>query len=130
VPPELIRQDLGERGEERERLFDVWFQLEKERSEKFEMKGLEVTPYVEGKEQTRFELSMSLGEAEKGIVGLLEYDDRLFTAETTAQMLEDYLHLLELMVADPERNLSTFSLIKEDENQQVRLDLVANLEID
>jgi hypothetical protein len=129
VPPELLREDLGKRGEERERLFDVWFQLEKERKEKFDMKGLEVTPYVEGKEVTRLELSMGLGEREEGIVGMLEYDDALFTAETTARMLEDYYTLLSMMAADPERSLSSISLISEAENEQIRSGFVANLEV-
>jgi hypothetical protein len=129
VPPELIKQDQGTRGEERERMFDVWFQLGKERSEKFEMKGLEVTPYGEGKEASRFELSMVLGELEKEIVGALEYDEDIFPAKTTARMLDDYLRLLELMAADPDKDLSTISLTSRDEIEQLSSAFVANLEV-
>jgi non-ribosomal peptide synthetase component F len=129
VPPELLREDLGKRGEERERLFDVWFQLEKERKEKFDMKGLEVTPYVEGKEVTRSELSLGLGERDEDIVGMLEYDENIFTAKTTARMLEDYFSLLSMMAADPERDLSTISLTSKDEVQQLSSGFVANLEV-
>jgi hypothetical protein len=129
VPPELIRQDLGERGEERERLFDVWFQLEKERSEKFEMKGLEVTPYLEGKEAPRFELSMGLAEREKDIAGVLEYDEDIFPARTTARMSEDYLRLLALMVAEPDKDVSTISLTIRDEIEQLSSAFVASLEV-
>ena len=42
-------------------------------------------------------------------------------------MLEDYFRLLALMVENPERELSSFSLVNEDESKQY---LVANLEID
>jgi hypothetical protein len=129
VPPELLRQDLGMRGEERERLFDVWFQLGKERSEKFEMKGVEVTDYIEGKEASRFELSMGLGELEKEIVGALEYDEDLFPAKTTARMVEDYLRLLALMIEDPDKDLSTISLTSSDEIKQLSSAFVANLEV-
>ena len=129
VPPELIRHDQGIRGDERERMFDVWFQLDKERSEKFEMKGLEVTPYSEGKEASRFELSMVLGELEKEIVGALEYDEDIFPAKTTATMLEDYLRLLALMAADPDKDLSTISLTSRDEIEQLSSAFVANLEV-
>jgi len=129
VPPELLREDLGQRGEERERLFDVWFQLERERKEKFDMQGLTVTPYVEGKEVTRLELSLGLGEREEEIVGLLEYDESIFTARTTAQMLEDYFSLLALMVADPERSLLTVSLTRQDEIRRLSSAFVANLEV-
>jgi amino acid adenylation domain-containing protein len=129
VPPELLREDLSSRGEERERLFDVWFQLEKQRQEQFDMPGLEVSLYTEAKEVTRFELSMSLGEMDKGIIGTFDYDDDLFTAETTARMLEDYFSLLSLMTADPDKNLSTVSLTSEAENEQIRSGFVANLEV-
>jgi non-ribosomal peptide synthetase component F len=128
VPPELLREDLRRRGEERERLFDVWFQLEKERKEKFDMMGLEVTPYVAGKEVTRFELSMGLGEQEKEIAGLLEYDEDIFTAKTTARMLEDYFNLLALMASDPEMNLSAVSLTGTDEIQHLSSGFVTDLE--
>ena len=127
--PELLRQNLDTRDEERERLFDVWFQLERARHEKFGMKGLEVTPYVEGKEASRFELSMSLGELEKEIAGELEYDENIFPATTTFRMVEDYLHLLALMVADPDQDLSTISLTSNDEIEQLSSAFVANLEV-
>jgi non-ribosomal peptide synthetase component F len=129
VPPELLREDLSSRGEERERLFDVWFQLEKQRQEQFDMPGLEVTPYVEGKEAKRFELSMGLAERDEEIVGVLEYDENIFTAETTAQMLEDYSSLLALMTTDPDKNLSTVSLTSKDKLQQLSSGFVANLEV-
>ncbi|MFL6283040.1 MAG: amino acid adenylation domain-containing protein, partial [Pyrinomonadaceae bacterium] len=128
LPPELLREGLGERGEERESLFDVWFQLEKERKEKFDMPGLDATPYIEGKEVTRFELSLGLGEWEDEVLGTLEYDDDLFTAETTARMVEGYLRVLALMAEDPERNLSGVSLASETEDEQLRANFAANLE--
>jgi amino acid adenylation domain-containing protein len=110
VSPELLREDLKKRGEEREQLFDVWFQFEKQLKEKLDMNGLETSWYAEGKEVTRFELSLSLGELDDEIIGKLDYDDRIFNAQTTAQMLEDYISLLKLMAADPEQNLATISL--------------------
>jgi amino acid adenylation domain-containing protein len=129
VPPELLREDFGRRGEERERLFDVWFQLERVWQEKFDMRGLTVEPYNESKEVTRIELSLGLTEMDQEIGGLLEYDDQLFTAETTAQMLEDYMNLLSVMAANPERELSAFSLAGAPGIGQHDPALVANLEL-
>jgi hypothetical protein len=126
VSPELIREDLAKRGQERERLFDVWFQMERKRKEELDMNGLETSWYVEAKEITRFELSLSLGELDDEIVGKLEYDHRIFSAQTTAQMLEDYLSLLKMMTADPEKNLATISLASSAE--QLSAAAVANLE--
>jgi len=127
VSPELIREDLAKRGEERERLFDVWFQMERKRKEELEMNGLETSWYMKAKEITRFELSLALGELDDQIIGRLDYDDRIFSAQTTGKMLEDYLSLLGLMTADPEKNLATISLASSAE--QLSAAAGANLEV-
>jgi len=127
VSPELIREDLAKRGEDRDRLFDVWFQMERKRKQELDMNGLETSWYVEAKEITRFELSLSLGELDDEIMGKLEYDDQIFSAQTTAQMLEDYIGLLKLMTADPEKTLATISLASSAE--QLSAAAAANLEV-
>ncbi|MET0647779.1 MAG: amino acid adenylation domain-containing protein [Pyrinomonadaceae bacterium] len=129
LPPELIREDMIRRGEERERLFDVWFQLEREKHQKLDMEGITVEWYLEGREDTRFELSMGLGERDEEIVGLLEYDHEIFTAKTTAQMLEDYFNLLEMMVAEPDKSLSAVSLTSDAETEHLSYGFVADLEV-
>jgi non-ribosomal peptide synthetase component F len=111
VSPELLREDLAKRGDERERLFDVWFQVDRQRQEQFDMPGLATSSYGEGKEVPRFELSLTFGELEEEIIGKADYDNRIFSADTMAQMLEDYLSLLELMTANPDKNLATISLV-------------------
>ena len=110
LPPELLREDMVKRGEERERFFDVWFQLDTEGKEKLDMAGLETSWYAEGKEVPRFELALNFGELEEEIVGTLSYDHRIFEAETMEQLLEDYVNLLKLMTAEPEKNLAEISL--------------------
>ncbi len=127
VSPELIREDLAKRGDERDRLFDVWFQMERKRKQELDMNGLETSWYMEAKEITRFELSLSLGELDDEIMGKLEYDDQIFSSQTTAQMLEDYIGLLKLMTADPEKNLATISLASSAE--QLSAAAAANLEV-
>jgi non-ribosomal peptide synthetase component F len=118
VPPELLREDLAKRGEERDRLFDVWFQFEKELKEKFEMSGMEAA-ILDTIEVTRFELSITLSEGAEQIAGKLEYDDSIFTAETTARMATDYLSLLVMMAEDPDRQLSTVVLEETQKAQAV-----------
>ena len=121
VSPELLREDLAKRGEERERLFDVWFQMERKRKEELAMNGLRTSWYMEAKEVTRFELSLTLGELDDEIAGKLEYDDHIFNAQTVKQMSEDYVQLLNLMTANPDKNLATIS--------QAGAAAVANLEL-
>jgi len=128
VSPEILREDMAKRGEERERLFDVWFQLEKEKQQ-LEMSGLEVSSYDDGKDVTRFELSLGLSERTETIMGMLEYDAKMFTSKTTAQMLEDYLSLLSLMIADPDQELSSLSLTRKSEIERLSSQFLAEFEV-
>lgn len=102
LTPELLREDLAKRGEERDRLFDVWFQFEREEREKLEMKGLEWDWYRVHQQEPKFELSVMLSEVKEKIVGLLEYDTDLYDDETMTEMAKTYLRLLETAVADPD----------------------------
>lgn len=102
LTPELLREDLAKRGEERDRLFDVWFQFEREEREKLEMKGLEWDWYRVHQQEPKFELSVMLSEVKEKIVGLLEYDTDLYDDETMTEMVKTYLRLLEKAVADPD----------------------------
>jgi non-ribosomal peptide synthetase component F len=129
VPPELLKEDMLKRGDERERLFDVWFQLDRLGRETFQMKGLTATSYREAEEATRFELSLCVGELEETMSGALEYDENMFTAKTTSQMLDDYHQLLALMAAEPERPISTISLTRSDELEELSSSFVASLEV-
>jgi len=110
LPPELLREDRLRRGEDRERLFDVWFQFDKPLKEQLDMNGLKTSWYAEGREVNRFELSLAVGELEDGMMFRLSYDDQIFSDQTTAQMLEDYVGLLTLIAADAEKDLAAISL--------------------
>jgi hypothetical protein len=105
LTPELLREDLAKRGEERGRLFDVWFQFEREEREKLEMKGLEWDWYRVHQQEPKFELSVMLSEVKEKIVGLLEYDTDLYDDETMTEMVKTYLKLLETAVANPDGRL-------------------------
>jgi amino acid adenylation domain-containing protein len=102
LTPELLREDLALRGEERERLFDVWFQFEREEREKLEMKGLEWEWYRVHQQEPKFELSLMLSEVKEKIAGMLEYDTDLYDDETMTEMVRSYLMLLGTAVANPD----------------------------
>jgi hypothetical protein len=102
VTPELLREDLALRGEDRERLFDVWFQFEREEREKLQMKGLECELYRVHFQDPKFELSLMLAEVKDEIVGILEYDPGLYDDEMVGEMVKGYRGLLERAVSDPD----------------------------
>jgi non-ribosomal peptide synthetase component F len=101
VTPELLREDLALRGEDRERLFDVWFQFEREEREKLQMQGLECEWYRVHFQDPKFELSLMLAEVKEQIVGILEYDPDLYDDEMVGEMVKSYIGLLERAVGDP-----------------------------
>lgn len=105
LTPELLREDLATRGEDKERLFDVWFQFEREEREKLEMPGLETEWYRVHQAEPKFELSLMLGEIKDRITGLLEYDTDLYDDETMTEMVKSYIRLLEEAVANPDGRL-------------------------
>jgi hypothetical protein len=105
LPPELLREVFVGSGKEGERLFDVYFQLEREEREKLEMRGVKCQLYTAGTEETRFELSVNLVERNDEIRGVLEYDLELFDDDTMTEMQHSYIKLLEKMVAGPDRRV-------------------------
>lgn len=105
LAPELLREDLAIRGDDRERLFDVWFQFEREEREKLEMPGLETEWYRLHREEPKFELSLMLAEVKDEITGLLEYDTDLYDDETMIEIVKSYIRTLEEAVADPDGRL-------------------------
>jgi amino acid adenylation domain-containing protein len=102
---EVLREDFALRGEERERLFDVWFQFEREEREKLEMEGLETEWYRVHQQQPKFELSFMLAEVKDEIVGMLEYDTDLYHDEAISEMVKSYVKLLERAVANPDERI-------------------------
>ena len=103
--PELLREDFAVRGEERERLFDVWFQFEREEREKLQMEGLEWEWYRVHLQEPKFELSLMLGEVKDEIVGILEYDTDMYDDELVSEMAKSYIKLLERAIANPDERL-------------------------
>lgn len=102
---EVLREDFAARGEDRERLFDVWFQFEREEREKLEMDGLECEWYRVHLQEPKFELSLMLGEVKDEIVGVLEYDTDLYHDEAMSEMVKSYIKLLERAVANPDERI-------------------------
>lgn len=105
LTPEVLREDLAIRGDDRERLFDVWFQFEHQERAKLEMTGLETEWYRVHREEPKFELSLMLAENKDQITGLLEYDTDLYDDETMSEIVKSYIRTLEQAVADPDGRL-------------------------
>jgi non-ribosomal peptide synthetase component F len=123
LPPEKLTEDLG-----RQRLFDVWFQMESAQRERLELAGLDWERFAGERGNARFELSLVLVEAGEGIGGEIEYDADLFTVRTVTQMVEDYVSLLKKMVNTPDGSVSALSLTSQQESAQLSWGFSSDLE--
>ncbi|MDD5467703.1 MAG: amino acid adenylation domain-containing protein [Anaerolineales bacterium] len=66
---------------------------------------------------TKFDLTLTLEESEEGLEGSVEYSTALFDGSTIERMMGQYRALLEGVLADPDRRLSTISLLSEGERR-------------
>jgi non-ribosomal peptide synthetase component F len=124
VPYEKMVQEVGrERGTERQALFGVLFQLERQGKEKLDWGGLEWEWFGERSRERRrdakFELALMLNEQPDGITGNLEYDPDLFDSDTIRQMLAHFQVLLESVLANPEQRIGEINLTGQQESRQL-----------
>jgi amino acid adenylation domain-containing protein len=115
----LVEELQPERDPSRTPLFQVMFTLQNAPRAALSMAGLEVSGMAVDRATAKFDLSLSMGETERGLQGTLAYSAGLFDAATIARLARHYRTLLEGVVADPERRLSELPLLTEEERQQI-----------
>ncbi len=70
-------------------------------------------------DRSRFDLTVMIGETDKGLGGLAEFATDLFEPETIHRLIARYEALLEEIVADPSRALSDYPIIPEEEQRLI-----------
>ncbi len=90
-------------------LFQVNFSLDNTRHETIELPGLTFTSFPFGYESTRFSIIIALADSDEGVAGSLDYDARLFDADTIARLVEHYTSLLHYVPSQPDTRLSEFA---------------------
>jgi len=100
-------------------LFQVAFQLQTARREAFDLPGLTLRPLEIKSETAKFDLALSLVEGADKVRGSLEYNTDLFDEATITRMVTAFRTLLEGVVADPERRLSSLPIISGSEQHRL-----------
>jgi len=107
VPFDKIVEELRpDRAAAHSPLFQVNFSLDNTPRETIELPGLTFRPFDVGYESTRFSLLMALSDSDEGLGATLQYDERLFDAETIARLADHYQLLLNHVVSEPQVRLS------------------------
>ena len=81
-------------------LFQVMFGWQNNEQGLLQLEGIKAEPLYSPHRVSRFDLTLSLGEREDGIAGVVEYATSLFDAATVKRYLGYFRNLLEAMVAD------------------------------
>jgi non-ribosomal peptide synthetase component F len=90
--------------------------------QKLELAGLSLTPREIDSQTAKFDLTLSVGDAankEQGLACSFEYNTDLFDHNTVGRMCSHFQLLLQGILANPERPLSTLPLMTEAERLQV-----------
>jgi non-ribosomal peptide synthetase component F len=94
------------------------FVLQNTPSQPVEIAGIAIIPLDLDSETTNFDLSLSMYEKGKQLVGLLQYNMALFDTTTVTQMLEHFQSLFDSLVTNPNQRLSDLpSFIKTESSQ-------------
>ena len=123
VPFEKLIETLQpERNLSHQALFQVMFALQTASTKSLELHGLRVNDYVIESGNSRFDLTLSLGETAETLTGVLEYSTDLFDTATVARLAQNFETLLHSIVANPQERISRLRLLTRDEERQLLCD--------
>ncbi|MCA1612827.1 MAG: condensation domain-containing protein [Acidobacteria bacterium] len=115
VPFERLVEELRpERGQSRQRIFQVWFVLQNAPMQALELPGLTLSDFGLLRETSQFDLALSMTEIDGQLTAALNYSTDKFDADTVAQMAEHFTVLLAEASADPEWPLLEIPLGADD----------------
>jgi myxalamid-type nonribosomal peptide synthetase MxaA len=120
APLERVVDELRiERVPGRTPLFQTMFVLQNAGGAPPALRGL-AADWIEPEMHTaRFELTLSLGETDAGIAGVLDYDLDLFEPATAARMTRQFEMLLRGVLADPDRPVARVCVFADNERVEL-----------
>src|SRR5690606_8535507 len=86
------------------------------------VEDLEIESLALGGEPAQFDLTMMMAESDDGLAAALQYNADLFDGPTIDRMLLHFRSLLQAIVADPVRPVTSYPLLAESERQLVLVD--------
>ncbi len=112
INPERSLSDLNP-------LFNVKFDIQHNIAPPPGLHGLTIEPYALREVATKYDLRFNLEDNHPDIGGKIEYSRQIFDDSTIAKMLHRFEHLLDLLVREPSRKLSTLSLLSPSEEAAI-----------
>ncbi|SEU41903.1 amino acid adenylation domain-containing protein, partial [Myxococcus fulvus] len=99
-------------------LFRVMFILQNTPDADVSLPGLELRPGPDEGHVAKFDMTLSMGRNTAGFTGELDYQVDLYDASTIERMTRHFLALVDVLVASPDRRLSTVTLLSDEERSR------------
>ena len=115
----LVEELRPDRDLSRSPLFQVMFVFQNAPAMERRFKGLNVSPVKVAGETAKFDLTLSVSEANSALRASLQYNTDLFDEATITRMLGHFRDLLEGIVDNPEQRISELPLLTEAEKHQL-----------
>lgn len=123
VPFEQVVEALQpERDLSHSPIFQIMFAFQNTLLGVLELSGLTLEPVELDSVTTKFDLTLSMDDTERGLKGYFEYNTDLFDADTITRMMEHYIALLEAITINPQQRISEISMITEVERNRLLVD--------
>jgi amino acid adenylation domain-containing protein len=120
VPFERLVEELRpERSLSHSPLFQVMFVVQNAPSAELQLAGVSGETIAGEIKTAKFDLTLTLTEAEQGMEGWLEYNRDLFASATIERMIGHFEMLVESVLSNPEQRLSELQLLRPAEREQL-----------
>ncbi|WP_375504352.1 amino acid adenylation domain-containing protein [uncultured Nostoc sp.] len=107
----LVEELQPERDTSRNPLFQVWFNMLNLKDIQLELPGVAIEPVSMLETASKFDLTLYVTEKNQGIQLDLVYNTDLFSSERMMEMLHQFHHLLNQIIAATECQISLYSLV-------------------
>src|SRR5215208_2041884 len=119
VPFDKLVQELQpERSLSHQPLFQVLFQLLNASGESLSLAELSAHAFNSGNQTAQFDLTLTIVDGKKGLVGNLEYNTDLFNQATASRLVSHLCNLLSAATASPDTPISSLPLLSDREHSQ------------
>lgn len=115
----LVEELQPERSLSNTPLFQVAFVFQNAVLGTLDLPGLRLTPLPGDNGTAKFDLTLTMEDTDRGLVGVVEYNTDLFDAATIERMLGHYRTLLQSIVDHPERSVNELPLLTVTEERQL-----------
>ncbi|PYS97534.1 MAG: non-ribosomal peptide synthetase, partial [Acidobacteria bacterium] len=115
----LVEELQPERALSHSPIFQVMLDLQNAPMRDMQLQGMRLTPLPFDSRMAKFDLTLTAGEEDGKLSGLLEYNTDLFDSATIERMAGHFKQLLETAVSNPDEQVSRLQILTEAEREQI-----------